>query len=94
MVAGVAVVVEVLVVVVVVIVGCRNVGCCVAVWGGKGFCEVFRGLFLICWLTCWVIGSWSDSSESVSVSLSLLSLSSERCRASPSIGCPSESRMS
>ena len=42
MVAGVAVAVEVLVVVVVVIVGCRNVGCCVAVWGGKGFCEVFR----------------------------------------------------
>ena len=48
MVAGVAVAVEVLVVVVVVIVGCRSVGCCVAVWGGKGFCEAFRGLFLIC----------------------------------------------
>ena len=80
-------------VVIVVMVGCRNVGCCVDVWGGRGLCEAFRGLLLICWLTCWVIGFWSDSSESVS--LSLLSLSSlERCHASPSMGCPSESRIS
>ena len=92
MVAGVAVVVKALVVVVV-MVGCRNVGCCVDVWGGRGLCGAFKGLFLICWLTCWVIGSWSDLSESVSLSLLSLS-SSERCRASPLMGCPSKSKIS